>query len=249
MCFIAFLHLTDCSTPATRSIVLTVVRPSSAGKTWISTLSLTKVRRLGFLNTHLASYIFHPETQKKGMLNNKWKANPPHKWVHIIFPNVPDWLTSQNRCQWVQAIYGCKGSGSRWRLWGRCWEEARHGCRCCDCWNPQRRSVQRRGRPRLFTIIIETNVFIFWVAKSPESNGVGWPAELYPTPGQKRFTPSAVCFWPSVLLCSSGIPPRSRSNRWCVQQAPSGSWVRHQEPHRLVRVQKSKWKQRNVATV
>lgn len=90
MCFIAFIHLTDCSTQATRSIVLIVVRLSSAGKTWIFTLSLTKVRLPGFLKTwlsekdHLALYVSHPETQKKGMLNNRRKENLPQKWVCII---------------------------------------------------------------------------------------------------------------------------------------------------------------------
>lgn len=85
----------------------------------------------------------------------------------------------------------------------------------------------------VFLLLLLFHLFFFWIAESSKSNSVGSAAKLYTTPRQKRFTSSAVCFWPSVVLCRLDIPPRSRSNRWCIQQAPSGSWIRHQEHHQL----------------
>lgn len=91
----------------------------------------------------------------------------------------------------------------------------------------------KRKIPRLLTIIRETNGVFFALLKAQKA--MVWETVLSFIQSQpKHFTQPAVCFWLCVILCSLGIPSHSHSNRWCIQQAPSGSRVHHQEPHQLM---------------
>lgn len=91
MCFIAFICLTDCSTQVTHSIVLSVAKPSNAGKIWIFTPSLTKVRLPGFLITFGLMNKAQLPVRVKTMRKHRAGGGQTAKLKHLNRQDGPRW--------------------------------------------------------------------------------------------------------------------------------------------------------------